>query len=163
MDGEWRVTSELSFGSKKAMKGACGITVSNEGFDAAECGCELTPVVRVCNEGFDAGRRFLSFLTGCVSVICNVHGLNSCGYLRWMDDAWQGRSRVVIRKLADDNQKLQNALLDKEQDIQRMKKERNKLDEQRKSREKLDLFLVLVVLASVVIYALVALVSRGFV
>ena len=80
-----------------------------------------------------------------------------------MDDAWQGRSRVVIRKLADDNQKLQNALLDKEHDIQRMKKERNKLDEQRKSREKLDLFLVLVVLASVVIYALVALVSRGFV
>ena len=80
-----------------------------------------------------------------------------------MDDAWQGRSRVVIGKLANDNQKLQNALLDKEQDIQRMKKERNKLDEQRKSREKLDLFLVLVVLASVVIYALVALVSRGFV
>mgnify|MGYP005825983229 CR=1 FL=1 len=80
-----------------------------------------------------------------------------------MDDAWQGRSRVVIGKLANDNQKLQNALLDKEQDIQRMKKERNKLDGQRKSREKLDLFLVLVVLASVVIYALVALVSRGFV
>ena len=75
----------------------------------------------------------------------------------------RGRSRVVIGKLANDNQKLQNALLDKEHDIQRMKKERNKLDEQRKSREKLDLFLVLVVLASVVIYALVALVSRGFV
>ncbi|XP_048547513.1 uncharacterized protein LOC125551453 isoform X2 [Triticum urartu] len=154
MDGEWIVTSELSFGSKKAMKGACGIRVSNEGFGAAECGCKLTPVIRVCNEGFDAGRRFLS---------CPYEGLNSCGYLRWMDDAWQGRSRVVIGKLANDNQKLQNALLDKEQDIQRMKKERNKLDEQRKSREKLDLFLVLVVLASVVIYALVALVSRGFV
>ena len=80
-----------------------------------------------------------------------------------MDDAWQGRSRVVIGKLANDNQKLQNALLDKEQDIQRMKKERKKIDQQRKTREKIDQFLVLVILASVVVYAVVALLSRGFV
>ena len=80
-----------------------------------------------------------------------------------MDDAWQGRSRVVIGKLANDKQKLQNALLDKEQDIQRMKKETKKIDQQRKTREKLDHFLVLGILASVVVYVVVALLSRGFV
>ena len=80
-----------------------------------------------------------------------------------MDDAWQGRSRLVIHKLADDNKKLQVSLFEKEQEIQRMKKERKKIDQQRKTREKIDQFLVLVILASVVVYAVVALLSRGFV
>ncbi|XBI92618.1 hypothetical protein VPH35_029634 [Triticum aestivum] len=139
MDGEWRMSSELTFGSKKSMKGG-------ENSDKAECGCKLTPVVRMCNEGFDAGLRFLS---------CPYEGLNSCGYLSWMDDAWQGRSRLVIHKLADDNKKLQVSLFEKEQEIQRMKKETKKIDQQRKTREKLDQFLVLGILASVVVYVVV--------
>ena len=53
-----------------------------------------------------------------------------------MDDAWQGRSRLVIHKLADDNKKLQVSMFEKELEIQRLKKERKKIDEQRKTREK---------------------------
>ncbi|KAI5013291.1 hypothetical protein ZWY2020_028245 [Hordeum vulgare] len=101
MDGEWILTSELIFGTKK-------------------------PVFRVCNEGFDSGRRFMS---------CPYEGLNSCGYLRWKDDAWQGRSRMVIQKLADDNKKMQIVVFEKERGIHRIKKERNKSNEQRKSME----------------------------
>ncbi|KAI5013138.1 hypothetical protein ZWY2020_028092 [Hordeum vulgare] len=79
---EWILTSELNFGSKKL-------------------------VIRICNEGFDSGRRYMS---------CPYEGLNLCGYLRWMDDAWQGRSRVVIQKLADDNKKVQIAQIQKHED-----------------------------------------------
>ncbi|XBI54827.1 hypothetical protein VPH35_036763 [Triticum aestivum] len=154
MDCEWRMSSELTFGSKKSMKGGENSANENRQGHKAECGYKLTPVVRVCNEGFDAGRRFLS---------CPYERLNSYGYLSWMDDAWQGRSRLVIHKLADDNKKLQVSMFEKELEIQRLKKERKKINEQRKTREKLDQFLVLVILASVVVYAVVALLSRGFV
>lgn len=155
MDGEWRIILELNFGSKKAMKAdEIGQRSSCTEDDRSECGCKLKPVVRVCDQGFDAGRRFLS---------CPYEGLNSCGYLMWMDDEWQGRSRLVIQKLADDNKKLQIALCEKEQHIQRMKQERIKLNEHRKRREKIDLVVVFVVLASVVMYDVVALLTRGFV
>ncbi|KAI4981047.1 hypothetical protein ZWY2020_021532 [Hordeum vulgare] len=57
-----------------------------------------------------------------------------------------------------DNKKLQIALFQKEQEIQRMKNKRNKLVEQRKSRKRKDMFLVVV--ASVVTCVAFALLSR---
>ncbi|KAI5005018.1 hypothetical protein ZWY2020_032261 [Hordeum vulgare] len=63
----------------------------------SKCGCKLKPVIRVSDQGFDAGPRFAS---------CPYEGLNSCGYLMWMDDEWQERSRLVIQKLAEDNKTL---------------------------------------------------------
>ncbi|KAI4997895.1 hypothetical protein ZWY2020_053237 [Hordeum vulgare] len=130
MDGEWILTSELSFGSKKVMKGAQEIECEIKQDGMPEYGCKLRPVIRICNEGFNSGRRYMS-----------------CPYE--IDDAWHGRSRMVIQNLADDNKKLQIALFQKEQRIHRMKNERNKLDDQRKSGKRKNIFLVVVV-ASVV-------------
>ncbi|KAI5012904.1 hypothetical protein ZWY2020_025170 [Hordeum vulgare] len=101
MDGEWILTSELSFGSKKIDEGAQKSECEIKQDGMPECGCKLRPVIRICNEGFDSDRRYIS---------CPYEGLKSCGYLRWIDDACQGRSRMVIQNLAHDNKKLQIAL-----------------------------------------------------
>ncbi|KAI4973462.1 hypothetical protein ZWY2020_035723 [Hordeum vulgare] len=61
MHGEWILTSELIFYSKKVMKGAPKIECEIKQDGTPECGCKLRPDIRICNEGFDSGRRYMSF------------------------------------------------------------------------------------------------------
>ncbi|XBH64370.1 hypothetical protein VPH35_118147 [Triticum aestivum] len=114
-----------------------------------------TPARRVCTEGFNIGRRFLS---------CPLEvRYEACAFLNWLDKEWHGRARSVITKLAEDNVKLNKKLADLECTISTMKQERINHMQQMKARDKKELACVVVVVALAMFYALFAMMIRGFV
>ncbi|XBI17117.1 hypothetical protein VPH35_059233 [Triticum aestivum] len=113
-----------------------------------------TPARRVCMEGFDIGRRFLS---------CPLQGYEACAFVNWLDEEWHGRARSVITKLAEDNIKLKKKLADLECTISTMKQERINHRQQMKARDKNELACVVVVVALGIFYALFAMMITGFV
>ncbi|KAI4988268.1 hypothetical protein ZWY2020_029898 [Hordeum vulgare] len=143
----WIVSGGISHGIFKIQPpGGCGFV-----FELASCACLRPFLLADCTTRCSV--RLIVFF-----LICNVHGLNSCGYLRWMDGTWHRRSRMVIEKLGDDTKKLQIPLFQKELEIHRMKNERNKLNERWKIRKRKYMFLV--VIASVVTCLVFAFLSR---
>ncbi|XBJ15982.1 hypothetical protein VPH35_007725 [Triticum aestivum] len=110
-----------------------------------------TPARRVCTEGFDIGRRFLS---------CP---LEACAFVNWLDEEWNGRARSVITKLAEDNIKLKKKLADLECIISTIKQERINHRQQMKARDKKELACVVLVVALAMFYALFAMTIRCFI
>ncbi|XBI57997.1 hypothetical protein VPH35_039295 [Triticum aestivum] len=113
-----------------------------------------TPARRVCMEGFDIGRRFLSY---------PLEGYEACAVVNWLDEEWHGRARSVITKFTEDNIKLKKKLADLECTISTMKQERINYMQQMKARDKKELACVVVVVALAMFYALFAMMIRRFV
>ncbi|XBI79695.1 hypothetical protein VPH35_089078 [Triticum aestivum] len=113
-----------------------------------------TPARRVCMEGFDIGRRFLS---------CPLEGYEAFSFVNWLDEEWHGRARSVITKIAEDNVKLKNKLVDLECKISMMKQERLNHMQQMKARDKKELACVVVVVALAMFYALLGMMIRSFI
>ncbi|XBH67808.1 hypothetical protein VPH35_096120 [Triticum aestivum] len=127
---------------------------ATEKYQKLSCVHGHTPARRVCTEGFDIGRRFLS---------CPLEGYGACGFVYRLDEEWHGRARSVITKLAEDNVKLKKKLADLECTISTMKQERINHRQQMKARDKKELACVVVVVALAMFYALFAMMIRGFV
>ncbi|XBH68429.1 hypothetical protein VPH35_096588 [Triticum aestivum] len=127
---------------------------ATEKYQNLSCVHEHTPTRRVCTEGFDIGRRFLS---------CPLEGYEACAFVNWLDEEWYGRAWSVITKLAEDNVKLKKKLADLECTISTMKQERINHRQQMKARDKKELACVVVVVALAMFYELFALRIRGFV
>ncbi|XBH68427.1 hypothetical protein VPH35_096586 [Triticum aestivum] len=127
---------------------------ATEKYQKLSCVHGHTPARRVCMEGFDIGRRFLS---------CPLEGYEACAFVNWLDEEWHGRARSVITKLAEDNVKLKKKLADLECTISMMKQERINHRQQMKARDKKELACVVVVVALAMFYALFAMMIRGFV
>ncbi|XBI11495.1 hypothetical protein VPH35_138548 [Triticum aestivum] len=108
---------------------------------------------RVCTEGFDIGRRFLS---------CPLEGCEACAFVNWLDEEWHGRARSVITKLTEDNVKLKKKLADLECTISTMKQERINHMQHMKARDKKELACVVVVVALAMFYVLFAMMIRFF-
>ncbi|XBJ23815.1 hypothetical protein VPH35_001841 [Triticum aestivum] len=123
-------------------------------YQELSCVHEHTPARRVCMEGFDIGRRFLS---------CPLEGYEACAFVNWLDEEWHGWALSVITKLAEDNVKLKKKLADPECTISTMKQERINHRQQMKERDKKELACVVVVVALAMFYALFAMMIRGFV
>ncbi|XBI71159.1 hypothetical protein VPH35_065447 [Triticum aestivum] len=127
---------------------------ATEKYQKLSCVHGHTPAQRVCTEGFDIGRWFLSF---------PLEGYEACAFVNWLDEEWHGRARSVITKLAEDNIKLKKKLADLECTISTMKQERINHSQQMKARDKKELACVVVVVALAMFYALFAMMIRGFV
>ncbi|XBI18802.1 hypothetical protein VPH35_060483 [Triticum aestivum] len=127
---------------------------ATEKYQKLSCVHGHTPTRRVCMEGFDIGRRFLS---------CPLEGYEAYAFVNWLDEEWHGRARSVITKLAEDNVKLKKKLVDLECTISTMKQERINHRQQMKARDKKELACVVVVVALAMFYALFAMIIRGFV
>ncbi|XBI10344.1 hypothetical protein VPH35_137639 [Triticum aestivum] len=127
---------------------------ATEKYQKLSCVHGHTPARRVCTEGFDIGRRFLS---------CPLEGYEACAFVNWLDEEWHGRARSVITKLAEDNVKLKKKLADLECTISTMKQERINHRQQMKARDKKELACVVVVVALAMFYAFFAMMIRGFV
>ena len=121
-----------------------------------------TPAQRVCTEGFDIGRRFLSCLIEVsakfiillqlmppliLNTIYHWQGYEPCAFVNWLDEEWHGMARSVITKLAEDNVKLKKKLVDLECTISTMKQERINHMQQVKARDKKELACVVLVVA----------------
>ncbi|XBJ26525.1 hypothetical protein VPH35_003925 [Triticum aestivum] len=127
---------------------------ATEKYQKLSCVHGHTPARRVCTEGFDIGRRFLS---------CPLEGYEACAFANWLDEEWHGRAQSVITKLAEDNIKPKKKLDDLECTISTMKQERINHRQQMKARDKKELACVVVVVALAMFYALFAMMIRGFV
>ncbi|XBH68002.1 hypothetical protein VPH35_096270 [Triticum aestivum] len=127
---------------------------ATEKYQKLSCVHGHTPARRVCTEGFDIGRRFLS---------CPLEGYEACAFVNWLDEEWHGGARSVITKLAEDNVKLNKKLADLECTISTMKQERINHRQQMKAGDKKELACVVVVVALAIFYALFAIMIRGFV
>ncbi|KAM3191845.1 hypothetical protein ACQJBY_069214 [Aegilops geniculata] len=127
---------------------------ATEKYQKLSCVHGHTPARRVCTEGFDIGRRFLS---------CPLEGYEACAFVNWLDEEWHDRARSVITKLAEDNVKLKKKLADLECTISTMKQERINHRQQTKARDKKELACVVVVVTLAMFYALFAMMIRGFV
>ncbi|XBI10266.1 hypothetical protein VPH35_137579 [Triticum aestivum] len=126
---------------------------TTEKYQKLSCVHGHTPARRVCMEGFDIGRRFLSCL---LRGIC---GLCLCELALWI----YGRAQSVITKLAEDNIKLKKKLTDLECTISTMKKERINHTQQMKARDNKELPCVVVVVTLAIFYALFVMMISGFV
>ncbi|XBI55301.1 hypothetical protein VPH35_037151 [Triticum aestivum] len=127
---------------------------TTEKYQKLSCVHGHTPARRVCMDGFDIGRRFLS---------CPLEGYEACAVVNWLDEEWHGRARSVITKLAEDNIKPKKKLADLECTISTMKQERFNHRQQMKARDKKELACVVVVVALAMFYALFAMMITGFV
>ncbi|XBI38633.1 hypothetical protein VPH35_123600 [Triticum aestivum] len=127
---------------------------TSEKYQKLSCVHGHTPARRVCTEGFDIGRRFLS---------CPLEGYEACAFVNWLDEEWHGRARSVITKLAEYNVKLKKKLADLECTISMMKQERIHHRQQMKARDKKELACVVVVVALAMFYALFVMMISGFV
>ncbi|XBI17805.1 hypothetical protein VPH35_059762 [Triticum aestivum] len=125
-----------------------------ENYQKLSCVHGHAPARRLCTEGFDIGRRFVS---------CPLEGYEACAFVKWMDEEWHGRARSVITKLVEDNVKLKKKLVDLECTISTMKQERINHRQQMKARNKKELACVVMVVALAMFYALFAMMIRGFV
>ncbi|XBH62233.1 hypothetical protein VPH35_116503 [Triticum aestivum] len=124
-------------------------------YQKLSCLHEHTPARRVCTEGFDIGRQFLS---------CPLEvRYEACAFVNWLDEEWHGRARSVINKLAEDNVKLKKKLADLECTNSTMKQERISHRQQMKARDKKELACVVLVVALAMFYALFAMMIRCFV
>ncbi|KAI5006215.1 hypothetical protein ZWY2020_033458 [Hordeum vulgare] len=138
----------LSFGMLLARD---SIFCDTEKYQKLSCVHGHTPARHVCTEGFDIGWQFLS---------CP---LEACAFLNWLDEEWHGRARSVITKLTEDNVKLKKKLTDLECTISMMKKERINHRQQMKATHKKELACVVAIVALAILYALFAMMIRGFV
>ncbi|XBH63125.1 hypothetical protein VPH35_117170 [Triticum aestivum] len=127
---------------------------ATEKYQKLSCVHKHTPAQRVCTEGFDIGRPFLS---------CPLEGYEACAFVNWLDEECHRRARSVITKLAEDNVKLKKKLADLECTINMMKQERINHRQQMKERDKKELACVVVVVALAMFYAPFAMMIRGFV
>ncbi|XBI09870.1 hypothetical protein VPH35_137326 [Triticum aestivum] len=127
---------------------------ATEKYQKLSCVHGHTPTRRVCTEGFNIGRRFLS---------CPLEGYEACAFVNWLDEEWHGRARSVITELAEDNVKLKKKLADLECTVSTMKRARINHRQQMKARDKKELACVVVVVALAMFYALFAMMIRGFV
>ncbi|KAI4994283.1 hypothetical protein ZWY2020_029331 [Hordeum vulgare] len=141
-------TSRRSFGSPLRFD---SVFCATKTYQKLSCMHGYTPAQRVCMEGFDIGRRFLS---------CP---LEACAFVNWLDEEWHGRAQSVITKLAKDNVKLKKKPTDMECTISTMKKEIINHTQDMKQRDKKELACVVVVVALSVLYALFAMMISGFV
>ena len=90
-------------------------------------------------------------------------GYEACGYIKWLDDEWQGRAGSVIVKLVEDNGNLKMKVTDQEGTIKGLKQELINHIKQKKGSDKKELACVVVVASFAICYALFALMIRGFV
>ncbi|XBH64014.1 hypothetical protein VPH35_117871 [Triticum aestivum] len=127
---------------------------TTEKYQNLSCVHGHTPAQRVCTEGFDIGKQFLS---------CPLEGYEACAFVNWLDEEWHGRARSVVTKLAEDNVKLKKKLADLECTISTTKQERINHMQQMKARDKKELACVVVVVALAMFYALFTMMIRGFV
>ncbi|XBJ18084.1 hypothetical protein VPH35_009339 [Triticum aestivum] len=127
---------------------------ATEKYQKLSCVHTGNPARRVCMEGFDIGRWFLS---------CPLEGYEACAFVNWLDEEWHGRAWSVITKLTEDNVKLKKKLADLECTISTMKQERINHRQQMKARDKKELACVVVVVALAMFYALFAMMIWGFV
>lgn len=91
-------------------------------------------------------------------MLCFLKGYASCGYFKWIDEEWKGRSRTVIHKLAEENMNLKNALQEKEKQIVALKEDikaaKGSLRQKIKSMEMRQIVVLSVIGAFAIMYVL---------